>query len=74
MRLVFIAPEEPLILPLFFERAVPALRDDEVAIAVVSPIQISTPAAARIAPEPPASTASSWKIPRRRSSSRMRPW
>ena len=38
MRLVFIAPEEPLILPLFFERAVPALRDDEVAIAVVSPI------------------------------------
>ena len=38
MRLVFIAPEEPLILPIFFERAVPALREDVVAIAVVSPI------------------------------------
>ena len=38
MRVVFIAPEEPLILPLFFERTLPALGEEVVAIAVVSPI------------------------------------
>jgi methionyl-tRNA formyltransferase len=38
VRVIFVAPEEPLILPLFFERAVPALRDQVAAIAVVSPI------------------------------------
>ncbi len=38
MRVVFVAPEEPLILPLFFERTLPALGDQVVAVAVVSPI------------------------------------
>jgi methionyl-tRNA formyltransferase len=38
MRVVFVAPEEPLILPLFFDRTLPALGDQVVAVAVVSPI------------------------------------
>jgi methionyl-tRNA formyltransferase len=38
MRVVFVAPEEPLILPLFFERTLPALGDQVAAVAVVSPI------------------------------------
>jgi methionyl-tRNA formyltransferase len=38
MRVVFVAPEEPLILPLFFERTLPALGEQVVAVAVVSPI------------------------------------
>jgi methionyl-tRNA formyltransferase len=38
MRVVFVAPEEPLILPLFFERTLPGLGEQVVAVAVVSPI------------------------------------
>jgi methionyl-tRNA formyltransferase len=38
MRVVFVAPEEPLILPLFFDRTLPALGDQVMAVAVVSPI------------------------------------
>jgi methionyl-tRNA formyltransferase len=38
MRIVFVAPEEPLILPRFFERALPPLGDQVLAVAVVSPI------------------------------------
>jgi methionyl-tRNA formyltransferase len=38
MRVVFVAPEEPLILPLFFDRTLPALGDQVAAVAVVSPI------------------------------------
>jgi methionyl-tRNA formyltransferase len=38
VRVVFVAPEEPLILPLFFERTLPALGEQVVAVAVVSPI------------------------------------
>jgi methionyl-tRNA formyltransferase len=38
MKVVFVAPEEPLILPLFFERTLPALGDQVLAVAVVSPI------------------------------------
>jgi len=38
MRIVFVAPEEPSVMPLFFGKVIPALRDEIVAIAVVSPI------------------------------------
>jgi methionyl-tRNA formyltransferase len=38
MKVVFVAPEEPLILPLFFERALPALGEQVAAVAVVSPL------------------------------------
>jgi methionyl-tRNA formyltransferase len=35
---VFVAPEEPAVMPLFFGKVIPALGDDLAAIAVVSPI------------------------------------
>jgi methionyl-tRNA formyltransferase len=38
MRIVLIAPEEPSVMPVFFEQAVPRLRDEIAAVAVVSPI------------------------------------
>jgi hypothetical protein len=38
LRLVFVTPEEPSVMPLFFERAIPRLRDEIAAVAVVSPI------------------------------------
>ena len=38
MRIVFMAPEEPAYLPVFFERVVTALGDKVAAIVVVSPI------------------------------------
>jgi methionyl-tRNA formyltransferase len=38
LRVVFVCPEEPSVMPLFFERVIPALRDEIAAIAVVSPI------------------------------------
>jgi methionyl-tRNA formyltransferase len=38
MRVVFVAPEEPLVMPVFFGRVLPALEDQVAAVAVVSPI------------------------------------
>lgn len=38
LRVVFVAPEEPSVMPRFFEKVIPALRDDVAAIAVVRPI------------------------------------
>jgi methionyl-tRNA formyltransferase len=38
MRIVFVTPEEPAVMPVFFERALPQLRGDVAAIAVVSPV------------------------------------
>jgi methionyl-tRNA formyltransferase len=38
LRLVFVTPEEPSIMPVFFEKAIPRLRDEIAAVAVVSPI------------------------------------
>jgi methionyl-tRNA formyltransferase len=38
MRVAFVAPEEPSIIPLFFERVLPSLDGAIVAVAVVSPI------------------------------------
>jgi methionyl-tRNA formyltransferase len=38
LRVVFISPEEPSVMPLFFEHVIPALRAEIAAIAVVSPI------------------------------------
>jgi folate-dependent phosphoribosylglycinamide formyltransferase PurN len=38
IRIVFVTPEEPAVMPLFFERALPQLRGDVAAIAVVSPV------------------------------------
>ena len=38
IRIVFVTPEEPAVMPLFFERVLPPLRRDVAAIAVVSPV------------------------------------
>lgn len=38
MKLVFVAPEEPSVMPIFFRKVIPALREEIAAIAVVSPI------------------------------------
>jgi methionyl-tRNA formyltransferase len=38
LRLVFVTPEEPSVMPVFFEKAIPRLRDEIAAVAVVSPI------------------------------------
>ena len=38
LRVVFVCPEEPSVMPLFFERVIPTLREEIAAIAVVSPI------------------------------------
>lgn len=38
LRLVFVAPEEPSVMPIFFGKAIPRLRDEIAAVAVVSPI------------------------------------
>lgn len=38
LRVVFITPDEPSIMPVFFGRAVPALREEIAAVAIVSPI------------------------------------
>ena len=38
LRVVFVCPEEPSVMPLFFEKVIPTLRDEIAAIAVVSPI------------------------------------
>jgi methionyl-tRNA formyltransferase len=38
LRVVFVCPEEPSVMPLFFEKVIPPLREDIAAIAVVSPI------------------------------------
>jgi methionyl-tRNA formyltransferase len=38
LRVVFVCPEEPSVMPLFFERVIPTLRDEIAAVAVVSPI------------------------------------
>jgi len=38
LRIVFVAPEEPSVMPVFFERVLPELGDEVVAMAVVSPI------------------------------------
>lgn len=38
LRIVFVAPEEPAVMPLFFGRVIPELGDELSAIAVVSPI------------------------------------
>jgi methionyl-tRNA formyltransferase len=38
LRIVFVTPDEPSVMPAFFARVVPAVRDDVAAIAVVSPI------------------------------------
>lgn len=38
MRVVFVTPEEPLVMPIFFRRVLPALGSDVAAVAVVSPI------------------------------------
>ena len=38
LRIVLFAPEEPSVMPIFFERVVPRLREEIAAVAVVSPI------------------------------------
>lgn len=38
LRIVFVTPDEPSIMPVFFERAIPRLRGEVAAVAVVSPI------------------------------------
>ena len=38
LRVVFVCPEEPSVMPLFFERVIPPLKAEIAAIAVVSPI------------------------------------
>lgn len=38
LRIVFITPDEPSIMPVFFGRTIPALRDEIAAVAIVSPI------------------------------------
>jgi methionyl-tRNA formyltransferase len=38
LRLIFVTPEEPSVIPVFFERAIPRLHDEIAAVAVVSPI------------------------------------
>jgi methionyl-tRNA formyltransferase len=38
LRLVFVAPEEPLVMPVFFERVIPRLRHEISAIAIVRPV------------------------------------
>src|SRR5256885_16378685 len=38
LRIVFVTPEEPSTIPVFFERILPSLRSEVAAIAVVSPI------------------------------------
>jgi methionyl-tRNA formyltransferase len=38
MKIVFVAPEEPSVMPIFFRKVIPALREEIAAIAVVSPI------------------------------------
>jgi methionyl-tRNA formyltransferase len=38
VRVVFATPEEPSVLPIFFERVIPQLQDEIAAIAVVSPV------------------------------------
>ncbi|MFL5800064.1 MAG: methionyl-tRNA formyltransferase [Actinomycetota bacterium] len=38
MRIVFIAPEEPFVIPTFFAEVLPATGDDDVALAIVKPL------------------------------------
>jgi methionyl-tRNA formyltransferase len=38
LRIVFVTPDEPSVMPAFFERAIPRLRGEVAAVAVVSPI------------------------------------
>jgi methionyl-tRNA formyltransferase len=38
LRVVFVTPDEPTVLPVFFERVIPRLRGEIAAVAVVSPI------------------------------------
>lgn len=38
LRIVFVTPEEPSVMPIFFERVIPELREEIAAVAVVSPI------------------------------------
>jgi len=38
LRVVFVCPEEPSVMPLFFEKVIPHLREEIAAVAVVSPI------------------------------------
>jgi methionyl-tRNA formyltransferase len=38
LRVVFVCPEEPSVMPLFFEKVIPLMHDEIAAIAVVSPI------------------------------------
>jgi methionyl-tRNA formyltransferase len=38
LRIVFLTPEEPSVMPIFFERVIPELRAEIAAVAVVSPI------------------------------------
>jgi methionyl-tRNA formyltransferase len=38
MRIVFVAPEEPSVMPVFFSKVIPRLGDEVAAVAVVSPI------------------------------------
>jgi methionyl-tRNA formyltransferase len=38
VRVVFVAPEEPAVMPVFFEKVIPPLREHIVAVAVVSPV------------------------------------
>ncbi len=38
LRVVFVCPEEPSVMPLFFEKVIPRLREEIAAVAVVSPI------------------------------------
>jgi methionyl-tRNA formyltransferase len=38
LRLVFVTPEEPSVMPVFFEKVIPRLRQEIAAVAVVSPI------------------------------------
>lgn len=38
LRIVFVTPEEPSIMPVFFERAIPAIPGETAAVAIVSPI------------------------------------
>jgi hypothetical protein len=63
LRIVFVTPDEPSVMPAFFAKVVPAVKDDIAAIAVVSPIYRRPPGSARPSGSrtPSAGASSPWR-------------